>query len=852
MSDVPNCPCEGFVHPAIIDNPPGLSVIRYRVGDFLSFRHALLLSRPLETQLAHWRPGGRGDLAVQLVEWWAVLADILTFYNERAITQAFLRTADLTEALNNLVRLLGYRPRPAIAAHGQLAAIVSGTKPVTLRKGFAIQSKPGPGKQPQIFETDGDATLAPGGIIEVDPSPDPRLITLDGQSSSVLLAGTVTSIGKGDRLLLRKRIWAGLLNQARVAVVSEVRTEKSPRGTKNTRVVFDSNVGFGTENAADWLLLRGTQTTRLFATANTPIEVRMGLVPVHDFDQLTLSGAIPMTTSQYLRLVSTIRSSTSSFDDSSQQVPGVTGNAFHLEGTSSIDPDDALLIERPDPARIGRVLSLIGLVVGQTRLVWYANGDPANPAAVPKLADKEVAIPVLHSVIQTSAVLKIDGDVADWNAASHAVKLTFGWSPVGTLIGTPRTTFDATTGLIPLPPVPTVTTPAGAFLEDVNGAGASASLTKLSSAGAALGNVSPLPLPLVAPLHLLTGLVFVSRGKTVTGEVLGSGDATVAAQQFVLAKSPLTYLQAGESYASTLRIVVDGVFWTEVPSFYGQPPGARVFVTKEDSGQKTHVLFGDGVNGARLPSGKDNVVASYRFGGGAEAPEAGTLNVVLNPQPGLRGIRNPVTVFGGSDPDPADKVRRYAPSSVLTFGRAVSGDDYEVIAAQAPGVRRARAYWSFDPVRQRAMVTVYVGDTQDAVTSARTAILASQDPNRHVNLTLAPPMDFKLSLSLRIRDDYEQAPVVALVRSALQDDDAGLFGANVVRIGQVFFDSQIHRACLSVPGVVAVHSLSFDVVPANNWPPGSFPPPAPQTDPRHVPDDGHFFRLKQLDVTPEP
>ncbi|HXA17864.1 MAG TPA: hypothetical protein VN380_12780 [Thermoanaerobaculia bacterium] len=847
MSDVPNCPCEGFVHPAVIDNQPGLSVIRYRVGDFLSFRHALLLSRPLETQLAHWRPGGRGDLAVQLVEWWAVLADILTFYNERAITQAFIRTADLPEAVNNLVRLLGYRPRPAIAAHGQLAAIISGTKPVTLRKGFAIQSKPGPGKQPQIFETDSDATLDPGGIIEVDPSPDPRLFTLDGQSSSVLLAGTVTSIGKGDRLLLRKRVWSksGTLSDAVVAVVSEVRTETSPRGTKNTRVVFDSNLGFGTENAADWLLLRGTQTARLFATANAPIEAEFGNVPVDDRNQITLGGAISMTNAQYSRIASAIRATPSYADARFRTAQSITGNAFHLEGTSSIDPDDALMIEQGGDYRIARVL-------GQTRLVWYANGDPAGPGAVPTLADKEVAIPVLHSVIQTSAVLKVDKDVADWNAARQAVKLTFGWSQVGTLIGTPRTTFDGSIGLIPLSPIPSVTTPAAAFLEDVNGAGASASLTKLSSAGAALGNVSPLPLPLIAPLHLLTGLVSISRGKSVTGEVLGSGDATVAAQQFVLAKSPLTYLQAGESYASTLRIVVDGVFWTEVPSFHGRPPGARVFVTKEDVGQKTHVLFGDGVNGARLPSGKDNVVASYRFGGGAEAPEAGTLNVVLNPQPGLRGIRNPVPMFGGSDPDPADKVRRYAPSSVLTFGRAVSGDDYEVIAAQAPGVRRARAYWTFDPVHQRAMVTVYVGDTPDAVTSARTAILASQDPNRHVNLALAPPMDFTLSLSLRIRDDYEQAPVVALVRSALQDDDAGLFGANIVRIGQVFFDSQIHRACLSVPGVVAVHSLRFNLATSFNWLPGFFPRLAAQTDPRHVPDDGHFFRLKQLDVTPEP
>ena len=72
-------------------------------------------------------------------------------------------------------------------------------------------------------------------------------------------------------------------------------------------------------------------------------------------------------------------------------------------------------------------------------------------------------------------------------------------------------------------------------------------------------------------------------------------------------------------------------------------------------------------------------------------PPIGTLTTILRPQPGLSAIRNPVAPGGGADPDPPEQIRRYAPRSVLTFGRAVSGDDYETIAAQTPGVRRARA-----------------------------------------------------------------------------------------------------------------------------------------------------------------
>ena len=193
---------------------------------------------------------------------------------------------------------------------------------------------------------------------------------------------------------------------------------------------------------------------------------------------------------------------------------------------------------------------------------------------------------------------------------------------------------------------------------------------------------------------------------------------------------------------------VDGIEWLEVPSFYGQAGDAKVFVTKEDAEQKTHVLFGDGTSGARLPTGTGNVVATYRYGSGAEVPEPGTLTVILKPQPGLRSIRNPVAPFGGSDPDAPEKIRTYAPRSVLTFGRAVSADDYEVIAASAPGVSRASATWTFDARQQRALVTVHVGDDEGAVASARLAISGSADPNRPLDIVLAQPVDCSLALTL--------------------------------------------------------------------------------------------------------
>ena len=225
MSDCPHanvsvCSCGSFSHPLMILNPPGQDFIAYRVGDYTAFRRALLQNLDGETELSStsggittqiWRPGGQGDLALQMMEWWAYLSDILTFYNERVATESYLRTADQSLSVNRLVRLLGYRPRPGIGATGTLAALASGSQPFTLPAGFAVQSKPGPGKQPQVFELTADTTVGsvPGGpgwaalssgIVGARAGTDPTQLLING--NTITLAGTSSAVKKGDQVLI--------------------------------------------------------------------------------------------------------------------------------------------------------------------------------------------------------------------------------------------------------------------------------------------------------------------------------------------------------------------------------------------------------------------------------------------------------------------------------------------------------------------------------------------------------------------------------------------------------------------------------------------------------------------------
>jgi predicted phage baseplate assembly protein len=488
-------------------------------------------------------------------------------------------------------------------------------------------------------------------------------------------------------------------------------------------------------------------------------------------------------------------------------------------------------------------------VITYTETVWYANApDPNNPQTPPNKSQQDQygpPIPIPHTQLKFRGTPGA-GAISAFNAWLKSTVIRHGWQPVGQLIATPAAALDPSVPQLAAI-APAAFPPgagAGVLVEDANANGVAAGASVSGSVMQLSGLPSPLP-TLTPPFNVLYGLLQVSRGKTVVNEILGSGDATKAGQEFVLKNSPLTYLLSpssisGQNYASTLTVRVDGVAWQEVASFYGQPPDSRVFVTREDENNQTHVMFGDGVNGARLPSGSNNVIATYRFGSGADSPVAGALSVIMKPQPNLKAIHNPVAVGGGADPDPPGQIRRYAPQSVLTFGRAISADDYESIAAQAPGVARARAYFAFDAAQQRALVTIYAGDNAAAVTAAQTALALAGDPNRPVAVKLAHAVPIQLYLTVLVDPEYDPAAVACGVSAALLDPQSGLFGASL-RIGQTIYDSQIHQACLAVPGATAIHALDFVVSTIAD--PGQ----------RHSPGVGGFFQLSagQLFISTE-
>jgi hypothetical protein len=104
-----------------------------------------------------------------------------------------------------------------------------------------------------------------------------------------------------------------------------------------------------------------------------------------------------------------------------------------------------------------------------------------------------------------------------------------------------------------------------------------------------------------------------THGETVS-EILGNGNGAQINQKFTLRKTPLTYTAAANATgsASTLQLRVNNLLWNEAPSLYELESNDQSYAVRLDDDGKPLIIFGDGVKGTRLPTGVNNIVATYR------------------------------------------------------------------------------------------------------------------------------------------------------------------------------------------------------------------------------------------------
>lgn len=224
-----NCGCCKGIEsttPQSVFNRPGLSALTYRVGTyhtFLESMKALISSHYIDVELQDGYNSADGalnrirpleklqtrdtsDAAIAMMDAWAIVADVLTFYQERIANEGFLATSILRSSVIALTRLIGYTLKPGVASSVWLALDLDkgynvNVKPLEIR----AQSLPGPGELPQTFENTEEMELD-SGWNRLSPRmlrPQTADSILDDISAPrIYLKGTSTNLKPTDLLLV--------------------------------------------------------------------------------------------------------------------------------------------------------------------------------------------------------------------------------------------------------------------------------------------------------------------------------------------------------------------------------------------------------------------------------------------------------------------------------------------------------------------------------------------------------------------------------------------------------------------------------------------------------------------------
>jgi hypothetical protein len=307
-----------------------------------------------------------------------------------------------------------------------------------------------------------------------------------------------------------------------------------------------------------------------------------------------------------------------------------------------------------------------------------------------------------------------------------------------------------------------------------------------------------------------------THGQSVS-DVLGSGNAATPDQSFPLKQSPLTFVQAPTPTGrqSTLLLRADEVEWTEVATLFGQGPSQQVYTTLNQTDGTTVVRFGDGLEGATLPTGQNNVHADYRIGSGSAGNVgAGSLTTLMDRPLGVDGVTNPQPATGGQDPASIDDLRSDAPQTVLTLGRAVSITDYQSFASTFAGIAKAHAIWI--PGGPGRGVFLTVAGVNGAALPPGNPTLGNLATSLHnfgnpiIPITVQSFLEtlFGLSADLQYDPKYDAATVKAQVLQTL----AQTYSFAERSFGQGISVDEVAAVIQAVPGVVAVNVTDLHIV----------------------------------------
>ncbi|MBI3230619.1 MAG: putative baseplate assembly protein [Burkholderiales bacterium] len=921
------CGCIDLATPSMTPlsnwNRPGLSSLRYRVGNHAAFFNRMqqrLSDMAVQTgddsenvyyPLQGLSTRDTSDPAIALLDAWASASDVLTFYQERIANEGYLRTATERRSILEMARLVGYELKPGVAASVYLAYTMdkNQAESALLPIGTRAQSIAGPDETAQSFETT-EELVARADWNNLRPrSDEPQNIVLSEALSftEIYLSGISTNLKIGDSMLLH------FAQSGDISVMRKVAKVEAQAASNRTKVTLASLPDL--LHIVAKLLYTLAQAVSYYADYHAgqtlPVEAQKMITMVdYAMQQTWLGNLVPLqevvaTARLWIKLGKDKLFAPQEAAPASFAASAVAIGTPEPSGGPVISTPDNLLdirISTPLPAELNApyvvfqtaVLAAVKADMGQ------GGGSDSGAFTEPAQFINRLLMPNVlqarnrqhtqyawldgaHEAILDSSLAVISAQGADPNGRSRPVRAAFNvtqattqprtaygvsgkstrlhldrdwWVPsANTQIDELRATLvQAQSEQLSLALAP-VDSPIhgqeitldGLYAELESGrwiilSGERADITGVSNVKVAeLLMISGLRqeynpnLPgdsIHTTLILATNTAYQYKRDTITiygnvvkashGETrvesLGSGNGAASMQSFVLKQAPVTFVSSNsrDGVASTLSVQVDNITWHETDCLAGTGPNARQFVTKIDNDGKTTVCFGNGVDGARLPTGAENIKAVYRQGlGAAGNVRAGQISMLMSRPLGVREVINPLRASGGADHESASQARNNVPLAVMALDRLVSLQDYGDFARTFGGIGKALVARVSDGKRPVVHVTIAgsndapIDDTSDLYRNLLAALRSFGDPDLPLVLQVRELMLMVINARIKILPDYSWEVVEANVRRSLLDT----FSFDKRALGQPALLCEVIAAMQNVAGVEYIDIENYGGIP---------------------------------------
>jgi predicted phage baseplate assembly protein len=842
--------------PVTIYNHPGQKKIDYRTGRYADFKQSLLakLSGAQAGSLNQLDTRDDRDFTIALLDSFATMADVITFYQERIATESYLRTAQERLSVLELARLIGYELRPGVAANTYLAfTLENDSLPVTIAAGSQAQSIPEDGALPQKFETTQAVEVRPEWNLLRSRQTRPHRFT-DGATDrqgnlldTFHFIGLSTGLTKGDALLFDK----GTGDTPLLRFASEVTSENALNRTR-VKVVPPALPTFQVIVIALPYIILGAAGTVSEETKRYQGQTIKGAdfkakASYEGFQVRQVFANLAATTPPAPRVVA-FRRRVSIFGHNAPPWAALPANLREGE----VVPTSATATKF-----VAGPYANQNLWVDALNINTYPSNSTGNPG------EKYIYLDNVYKDIATGSLIVLQNG-GNWqhytvldasevslsnftlNGKVTRLRIQLPEDDLGnfvdpTAFSVRGTTVHAQSELLDLArmPIPDPVELSEIDLDTwIEGLEKKRILLVCGELSTSLGNIACEPAIIDDVEHVVEHEGFTrlnltqnltnkyvrssvsiyanvapaTHGETVM-EILGSGDGAKAFQQFPLSHARLTYLSSSNHPSgaeSTLKLRVDRVLWHEVDDFRDSGPNDQHYILRHNEYGHTTVVFGDGRQGARLSTGVENVQAEYRKGiGRAGNIPAGKITLLSKRPLGVRSVTNPIEASGAADGENLTEAQQNAPLTVQTFDRIVTLQDYEDFARAFAGVSKALATWTWFGQERGVFLTLAGTDGTNIKSTSKTHTdLLSQikslgDPSIPLQIAGDPsyrPVFFLVEGTVVINANY----IVDVVLAAIERELRSRYSFAARAFGQPVHRSDVIATIQKVPGVISV------------------------------------------------